>query len=77
MRKQLKSKEARWLKITTWIDEITDNGKNKKVVANLKKYLTIKIRDIKKSKLIIKNKERENIEEKLPEQDEDGIEIIS
>jgi transcriptional regulatory protein LevR len=77
MKKKLKSKKTRWLKITTWIDEITDNGKNKKVVASLKKYLTMKIKDIKKSKLTIKNKERENIEEKLPEQDEDGIEIIS
>lgn len=47
-------KETKWLEITTWIDEITDNGKNKKVVKSLNKYLTMKIKDIKKSKLTIK-----------------------
>ena len=54
MKKQLKSKEAKWLKIKTWIDEVTDNGKNKEVVENLIKYFTLKINDIKKSKLTIK-----------------------
>lgn len=49
-------KETKWLKITTWIDEITDKGKNKKVVASLNKYLTMKIKDIKKSKLTTTNK---------------------
>lgn len=74
--KKIIKKETKWLKITAWIDEITDNGKNKKVVVSLKKYLTMKIKDIKKSKLTIKNKKIESSEEELPEQDDDGIEII-
>jgi len=74
-------KETRWLKITTWIDEITDNGKNKKVVESLNKYLTMKIKDIKESKLIIKNKkikypQEEFYIDEIPKQDADGVEII-
>lgn len=74
-------KETKWLKIKTWIDDITDNGKNKKVVASLNKYLMMVKKDIKKSKLSIKNNEIEYSEEELedeelPEQDDDGIEII-